>query len=277
MKLPGRQVDAATAQGLTVFMPYGMAAGASVPWVGAAEVVILAVGLVAAATSGGMFRRWAEAPRDTLLAKMLLASAVIWVVGLVFLTCMVQLSYTFKGEQQAPWATPALVVAAAGLTALSLFTHLVPKADAPLLPAVPKTTRVLAEVATDVYRLYDDSGLLLYTGVTADLPARFTKHRRKKLWWRDVAEARIETYPNRWLALAVEQSSIAHERPVHNVSRGGLNDHGTRGADRMLVQRRAVTIKEALPGVTAGDDVEAVMLAEGVPRDVAYRRVLQLR
>lgn len=271
-------IEPSTAQGIAMFMSYAMGAGAAAPWVDPASGVVLAAGLITAAASPGAFRRWDQAPRDTVLARVLLGVAIVWSQGLALLSCVMQLAYVFAGEQHPPPGLSAFVVGAGGLTVICLFTLLVPVATTPLLPAAPTVPqRVLAEEPTDVYRLYDRRGLLLYTGITADLSSRFTKHRRKKPWWPDVAEARVETYPDRWLALAVEQSSIAHERPVHNVSPGGLYDHGTRGTGRTYVHRRTILLTTGPQVEVAEGEVETVMLAEGVPREVAYRRVLQIR
>lgn len=75
-----------------------------------------------------------------------------------------------------------------------------------------------------VYRLLDESGALLYVGVSNMLRARLRKHRDTKPWWSDVTAIRVEQYRTRSEALAVERSAIATEEPVHNLHPGHFDE-----------------------------------------------------
>jgi hypothetical protein len=43
---------------------------------------------------------------------------------------------------------------------------------------------------TALYRLYDETGQLLYVGITTYPPKRFVEHERDKPWWPQVARRR---------------------------------------------------------------------------------------
>lgn len=69
---------------------------------------------------------------------------------------------------------------------------------------------------TDVYRLLDADGQLLYVGVTSWGMARINAHRREQPWWPEVRTYTVERYPNRRTAQIVESRAIAAERPRYN-------------------------------------------------------------
>lgn len=73
---------------------------------------------------------------------------------------------------------------------------------------------------TDVYRLYDVDGNLLYVGVAVNGYARLDAHKRYMHWWPLVARVVMTRYENRRVALAVEAVAIRDENPIHNVTRG---------------------------------------------------------
>lgn len=73
---------------------------------------------------------------------------------------------------------------------------------------------------TLLYRLMDDSGALLYVGVTSSLRVRLRSHRSTQPWWADVVTAVVETYEDRSEALAAERSAIASEGPRFNQQEG---------------------------------------------------------
>lgn len=104
----------------------------------------------------------------------------------------------------------------------------------------------LAHTPTDVYRLYGSDGLLLYVGITADLATRFGAHQRTKPWWPDVVEARIDRYPDRGGALAVEHHVITYDAPMHNRAPGGLYDH-VGGVSGAYVTRRKLQLRSGKP------------------------------
>lgn len=79
------------------------------------------------------------------------------------------------------------------------------------------TLRRTTNRPTDVYRLYNAFGELLYVGVAADAYHRMAAHRREKPWWSEVRRVRVERYANRAAALHVEATAIRDEEPWHNV------------------------------------------------------------
>ncbi|MFK0238231.1 GIY-YIG nuclease family protein [Streptomyces vinaceus] len=69
---------------------------------------------------------------------------------------------------------------------------------------------------TALYRLFDDSGHLLYVGVTAHPQNRWKTHRTESSWWDDVRLREIEWLPSRADALIQEAAEIAARRPRYN-------------------------------------------------------------
>lgn len=68
-----------------------------------------------------------------------------------------------------------------------------------------------------LYRFYDQTGALLYVGITSDPGARWPKHRRDKPWWHDVATITVEVHPDRDTVLAAERTAIVNECPRYNI------------------------------------------------------------
>lgn len=69
---------------------------------------------------------------------------------------------------------------------------------------------------TALYRLYDESGGLLYVGITSNPEARFAKHKADKRWWPCVARKDVEWYDKRANALAAEELAIKVKDPRFN-------------------------------------------------------------
>jgi predicted GIY-YIG superfamily endonuclease len=71
---------------------------------------------------------------------------------------------------------------------------------------------------TDLYRVADQDGVVLYIGIAYDWPSRFKQHAAEKPWWKDeVRRIDIEPHPSREEALAAEEVAIRAERPRYNV------------------------------------------------------------
>lgn len=68
-----------------------------------------------------------------------------------------------------------------------------------------------------LYRFYDREGALLYVGITSSIRARFKWHAAKQLWWPEVADCRIQFYPDRTTLTMAERVAIRYERPRHNI------------------------------------------------------------
>lgn len=79
--------------------------------------------------------------------------------------------------------------------------------------------RMTETYPTDVYRLYDDVGRLLYVGLAVNGYGRLKTHRREKTWWPEVRRGRMTQYANRRTAEIMEARAIRDEAPLHNVTR----------------------------------------------------------
>jgi predicted GIY-YIG superfamily endonuclease len=70
-----------------------------------------------------------------------------------------------------------------------------------------------------VYRLYADSGELLYIGMSLNPEGRVAQHRSKQPWGKEIDHYTCRWFPNREAAKAAERSAIHHEDPLYNLSR----------------------------------------------------------
>jgi predicted GIY-YIG superfamily endonuclease len=104
-----------------------------------------------------------------------------------------------------PWKRPAREKAAPG-------------PPPPPVPALPEMEIGDADLATAHYRLYDATGILLYTGVADNLKARFDDHKAEKPWWPQVARRTVTWYGSRRDALRAEDIAIKTEHPIHNIA-----------------------------------------------------------
>ncbi len=67
-----------------------------------------------------------------------------------------------------------------------------------------------------LYRFYAGD-VLLYAGMTLDLPGRWRDHRSAKPWWQEVTAATVEHFGSRQEAAQAERAAIRHEHPLHNI------------------------------------------------------------
>lgn len=77
------------------------------------------------------------------------------------------------------------------------------------------------EGLTAVYRAYNDSGELLYVGISQRmrLAERMRHHAARTPWWPEVVAMGAVWYRSRHEALSAEALAIADEGPLHNVRR----------------------------------------------------------
>jgi predicted GIY-YIG superfamily endonuclease len=68
-----------------------------------------------------------------------------------------------------------------------------------------------------LYRFFDAEGALLYVGITNHLPQRLRDHDRNKPWFDNVANVRVEHFPDRKSVLDAEREAIRTEKPRHNI------------------------------------------------------------
>lgn len=98
---------------------------------------------------------------------------------------------------------------------------------------------------TELYRVYDRKGALLYVGITWNFPERRRDHRKEKPWWSLVDESRTErvTFASGAAAAAAEEAAIRSEAPRYNIS--GVHSKynlGGPAAREALAARRASSV-----------------------------------
>jgi predicted GIY-YIG superfamily endonuclease len=71
---------------------------------------------------------------------------------------------------------------------------------------------------TALYRLYSESGELLYVGITDQLKTRFAAHAKDKPRWPEVARKTAAWHASKDEAVKAEARAIAEERPAHNTA-----------------------------------------------------------
>jgi predicted GIY-YIG superfamily endonuclease len=76
---------------------------------------------------------------------------------------------------------------------------------------------------TKLYRYYDSAGVLLYVGISKNALQRLTEHEAGKSWQENIANVRIETFPDRDAAHTAERRAIAAENPTQNLIRYAAN------------------------------------------------------
>jgi predicted GIY-YIG superfamily endonuclease len=88
---------------------------------------------------------------------------------------------------------------------------------------------------TDLYRLYNDEGDLLYVGISLNAAKRVAEHRRDKNWWPEVSVIKIQRilHTDRAGALFAEKEVIRAENPKYNV----VNNCETSSNQRASVDR----------------------------------------
>jgi predicted GIY-YIG superfamily endonuclease len=84
-------------------------------------------------------------------------------------------------------------------------------------PALPDETWTPAPEPTALYRFWDDTGDLLYIGITGRINHRLTEHSRKAWSW-TATKVTLEWYPSVAEALAAETAAIQAEDPHYNIN-----------------------------------------------------------
>ncbi len=106
---------------------------------------------------------------------------------------------------------------------------------------ISKAQRDLGSRPHALYRFYDRSDVLLYVGITVDLPTRLGNHQTDKPWWLDVARITGELLPSRREVFAAEQKAIRDEKPLYNVQHNEMVDvpdpRGSEGPTRADLDR----------------------------------------
>lgn len=78
-------------------------------------------------------------------------------------------------------------------------------------------TWVRKDGPVSVYRLFDETGVLLYVGIANNPERRWRQHRREKSWWSAVTRIEIHEHPTRREAERAEAFVIRIETPAYNI------------------------------------------------------------
>jgi hypothetical protein len=72
-----------------------------------------------------------------------------------------------------------------------------------------------------LYRFFGAGGVLLYVGLTVQLPIRLRDHHRGRAWWSEVERMTVQRYPGRPEVIAAERLAIINEKPKYNIQHNG--------------------------------------------------------
>ena len=70
---------------------------------------------------------------------------------------------------------------------------------------------------TTLYKFWNKNELL-YVGISLNVFARLSQHRRDKEWWDEVTEITVKHYDTREQALDAEAKSIKKDNPKYNIA-----------------------------------------------------------
>lgn len=93
------------------------------------------------------------------------------------------------------------------------------------------------DTSTLLYRLYDGDSVLLYIGMTAQLPVRIGQHVRMQPWWPEVTRKTLMVYDSWDDADAAETAAIAAENPKYNKAEKRFGSVKERDAADLLLRR----------------------------------------
>lgn len=82
-----------------------------------------------------------------------------------------------------------------------------------------QSQRRIAHLPTDVYRVHDQWGKLLYVGSSINVFKRMQEHQAYAEWWPYASTGTVTRYENRRMARKVEALAIRDEKPMFNVTR----------------------------------------------------------
>lgn len=76
--------------------------------------------------------------------------------------------------------------------------------------------RIATNKDTQLYRLFDAEGRLLYVGVSHSAHVRFYQHKSGSEWSGLIEEMKVEDFATRKEALSAEKRAINYENPIYN-------------------------------------------------------------
>lgn len=81
-----------------------------------------------------------------------------------------------------------------------------------------------------LYRFFDESGTLLYVGMTRDPERRMDQHRRQKPWWPKAERIEMQHFTTLRELRDAEKRAIREEHPVHNIQMNMVRSTGIKFA-----------------------------------------------
>lgn len=70
---------------------------------------------------------------------------------------------------------------------------------------------------TELYRHFDENGVLLYLGISISTMTRLRGHKSSSHWFNKIERIQIERFPTREEAERAEFQAIVNEKPLHNI------------------------------------------------------------
>ena len=134
------------------------------------------------------------------------------------------------------------------------------------------------DTPTDLYRLRDSEGGLLYVGVSHSTIMRASQHRLEKTWWLSVASIDVEHFATRTEALKAETDAILNEGPAHNVQgvRVVSDDMVRRLAEAGTQVRELTILRDNAIRDAHDDDMSLRAIAEAVGMShMGVQRIVQ--
>lgn len=110
--------------------------------------------------------------------------------------------------------------------------------------AVSKALVQLPTKPHALYRFFDRTDVLLYVGITMDLPARVGQHRKDKPWWVEVNHITIEHFEDRAEVLLAEREAIRTEKPLYNSTHNELVDEPDRTPQVVCWTKHGLKVQE---------------------------------
>lgn len=68
-----------------------------------------------------------------------------------------------------------------------------------------------------LYRHFDETGALLYVGVSLNTVSRLVDHKRTAKWFSRLARVEVQRFPTREASLDAERLAVETERPLYNI------------------------------------------------------------
>lgn len=203
---------------------------------------------------------WPQVPAETILRRIIRAIVMTGVCAAAIITSFSHSVSVLLAAGWTDWTACSVTGGAELLVALSTMAVHAPAAVEPVagvdngdvVSGAIVRLSAAASAASIVYRLLDESGVLLYVGVTAHLRNRLRDHSERKPWWQDVHSVDVQPFRYRADALRVENQIISQEHPLYNVNDKLMDDHVS------IEQARRSDLLSGEPGPLAPRTVKPV-------------------